>query len=96
MLARFTDFAVVAVRHFYATRNYDALSLTVCALREGDETLAMATWRFAAERLTGFRGVVQRPGAHRRAREVLTEHISAIRAAVEAGDELPSAPLRPR
>ena len=95
MLARYTDFAVVAVRHFYVTRHYDALSLTVGALREGEETLVMATWRFAAERLTGLRGFVQRPGARRRVHEALVEHITAIRAAVEARDVPVAAPQPP-
>jgi UDP:flavonoid glycosyltransferase YjiC (YdhE family) len=95
MLARYTDFAVVAVRHFYATRYYDALSLTVGALGEGDKTLAMATWRFAAERLTGIRGFVRRPGTRRRVSEVLVEHVTAIRAAVEADDVSSTSPLRP-
>jgi hypothetical protein len=86
MLARYAEFAVVAVRHFFATRHYDALSLTVGALVEGNETLVMATWYFDAERLTGLRGLVQRPGARRRLQEALVAHVTAIRAAVEADD----------
>jgi hypothetical protein len=86
MLARYAEFAVVAVRHFFATRHYDALSLTVGALVEGNETLVMATWYFDAERLTGLRGLVQRPGARRRVQEALVAHVTAICAAVEAGD----------
>jgi UDP:flavonoid glycosyltransferase YjiC (YdhE family) len=94
MLARYADLAVVAVRHFYATRHYDALSLTVGALRAGEEeTELTATWRFAAERLARLRDVVQHPWARRRVREALLEHVTAIRAAVQT-DGVPT-PVRP-
>jgi UDP:flavonoid glycosyltransferase YjiC (YdhE family) len=93
MLARYLEFAVMAVRQFYVTRHYDALSLTAGALREGEEILVMATWSFAAEeRLTGVRGFVEYPSARRRVREVLMEHVAAIRAAVETGDSPVAAP----
>jgi hypothetical protein len=94
MLGRYADLAVVAVRHFYATRYYHALSLTVGAIREGEETQLVATWRFAADRLTGLRGFAQRPGARRRVREALVEHVEAIRAAMEADDVPDPNPLR--
>ena len=87
MLAHYAEFAVVAVRHFFVTRHYDALSLTVGALVEGNEMLVMATWSFDAERLTGLRGLVQRPGARWRTEDALVAHVTAIRAAVEASDE---------
>jgi UDP:flavonoid glycosyltransferase YjiC (YdhE family) len=96
MLARYADLAVVVVRHFYATRLFDALALTVGAVQEGEETQLVATWRFAAGRLTGLRGLVQRPGARRRAREALVEHVEAIRAALEAADVTAPAPGRQR
>jgi UDP:flavonoid glycosyltransferase YjiC (YdhE family) len=84
MLARYGDLAVLAVRHFYASRYYDALAVTVGAVQDGEETQLMATWRFAADRLSGVRHFVQGPGARRRVREVLVDYAAAIRAAVEA------------
>lgn len=86
MLVRTGEIAVLAIRHFYATRDYDALSAIVGALQQGEATQLMATWRFSAGRLAGVRGVAERPAARRRARAELLEHVAAIRAAMEADD----------
>jgi UDP:flavonoid glycosyltransferase YjiC (YdhE family) len=94
MLARYSDLAVLATRHFYASRRYDVLSLVVGALQVGEETQLMGTWRFAGDRLAGLLGALRCPGARRRAREALVEHMAGFRAAVEADGARDPAPPR--
>jgi UDP:flavonoid glycosyltransferase YjiC (YdhE family) len=92
MLAREGDVAVLAVRHFYATRFYDALSLTCAVLQEGGEIQATGTWRVTTGHLAGLRGLVQQPGVRRCVREALVEQVQAIRAAVESDAARPAPP----
>ncbi|MDJ0851140.1 MAG: glycosyltransferase [Myxococcota bacterium] len=76
---------IMALRSFYVSRVYDGLDLVVALIPEEEELLAVATWRFVAERLRGLGGAVRRPQVRRRARNVLTEHVTAVRRMVEEG-----------
>ncbi len=85
MMLRHPALTILTLRSFYVSRVYDGLDTVVGLIPEGDEVLGVATYRFVAEPMQGLRRVVRRPQVRRRARDVLTEHVTAVRRMVEAG-----------